>query len=214
MNFRKNSKAYLFCLLSSPDENGVSRWVSKDEFVGDFAPLMFKNGADWCRKESTIAKIFYIEFDRSQTKGNGIDRIRLNGYKNEEDNLGSQIIRADIKKYYKQKKCVILGTSNPEVDHKNGWKNDANVMNPKTQTLNDFQPLSKAANDAKRQFCKECRMSGKRYDAKQLGYPISFYSGTEKHNGSSKGCEGCFWYDPIEFRKHLVENAETNKVTL
>jgi hypothetical protein len=50
-----------------------------------------------------------------------------------------------------------LDTSKPEIDHKNGWKNDLSVMNPKTQKLEDFQPLSKSANDAKRQHCKECK---------------------------------------------------------
>lgn len=75
----------------------------------------------------------------------------------------------------------------------------------KNQQLYDFQPLSKAANDAKRQFCKECIQSGLRYDAKQLGYPISFYQGTLQYDTTNK-CVGCFWYDPIEFRKHLSGN--------
>lgn len=51
-----------------------------------------------------------------------MDRIRLNGFRKEDDWIGGQSIRSDIKNYYKQKRCVILGTSNPEVDHKNGWK--------------------------------------------------------------------------------------------
>lgn len=204
--FRKGTKPYLFEKLANPDSNGVSRWVSKSEFVGEFSPLMFKNGADWCRKESSIAKYYIVEFDKSVTPGRSIDNIRLNGYKLEEDRLGSQAIRSDIKDFYKKKRCVILGTSNPEVDHKNGWKNNENVMKSlKTQSYDDFQPLSKAANDAKRQFCKECRKNSKRYDAKKLGYPISFYKGGIEHNGSPTGCEGCFWYDPMEFRKHLKE---------
>ena len=202
--FKLNSKPYLFLKLAQPDNRGISRWVSKNEFVGLYSSLMFQNGADWCRKESTIAKYFYIEFDKSITPGNGVDRIRLSGYKNEEDRIGSQTIRSDIKNYYKEKRCVILHTSNPEVDHKNGWKNDS-AMDIKTQTLNDFQPLSKAANDAKRQFCKECRKNNKRFDAKLLGYPMSFYKGNEYHDGSENGCIGCFWYDPIEFRRHLDE---------
>ena len=78
-------------------------------------------------------------------------------------------------------------------------------MNIKTQKLEDFQPLSKAANDAKRQFCKECRRTNKRFDAKKLGYPISFYAGNENHMGNEEGCIGCFWYDPLEFRKHLIK---------
>ena len=110
----------------------------------------------------------------------------------------------DFRTYnYQKQRCVVLGTSKPEVDHKNGWKNDADVMNTASQKFEDFQPLSKAANDAKRQFCKECRKTGKRYDAKKLGYPMSFYCGDENHNEAENGCVGCFWYDPIEFRKHL-----------
>ena len=73
----------------------------------------------------------------------------------------------------------------------------------KNQKLSDFQPLSKAANDAKRQFCKDCERTNIRYDAKKLGYPMSYYKGNSTHDGTATGCEGCFWYDPIEFRKHL-----------
>lgn len=208
-NFKEGSKPYLFVKLAAPDNTGYSRWVSKTEFVGEFAPLMFNNGADWCRKESTIAKYYILDFDRNVTPGKGIDRIKLNGYKAAEDRIGSQSIRSDIKDFYKEKRCVVLGTSNPEVDHKNGWKNDDNVMkNLNTQSYDDFQPLSKAANDAKRQFCKECRRDKKRYDAKLLGYPISFYKGNIHHDGTASGCEGCFWYDPLEFRKHLEEKKE------
>lgn len=203
--FKEGTKPYLFIKLSNPDENGVSRWVSKNEFVNEYASLMFQNGASWCRAESTLAKYFYIEFDKSITPGNNVDRIRLNGYKKEEDRIGSQTIRADIKNYYKKKRCVVLGTSNPEVDHKNGFKNDNRVMSVSTQKLEDFQPLSKAANDAKRQFCKKCEASRTRFDAKLLGYPMSWYEGNSIHDGSENGCIGCFWYDPIEFRKHLKQ---------
>lgn len=202
-SFTRGTKPDLFVELANPNSDGVSRWVSKSEFVGKYSPLMFQNGADWCRKESTIARYYYVEFDKSVTPGNGVDRIRLNGYKKPEDRLGSQSIRSDIKQHYKQKRCVVLGTSNPEVDHKNGWKNDDSVMNVATQKMEDFQPLSKAANDAKRQFCKECRATGERFDAKRLGYPMSYCKGCKMHDGTATGCEGCFWYDPIEFRKHL-----------
>lgn len=201
--FGVGTKPYLFEKLAQPDENGVSRWVSKTEFVGEYAELMFQNGASWCRKESSIAKKYIVKFDKSVTPGNSVDRIKLDGFRDENDWIGSQAIRSDIKNYYKQKRCVVLGTSNPEVDHKNGWKNDANAMNIATQKMDDFQALSKAANDAKRQFCKECRRTGIRYDAKKLGYPVSYYKGNEQHNGNEDGCIGCFWYDPIEFRKHL-----------
>ena len=196
------TKTELFIKLAQPNENGVSRWVDISEFVGEYACLTFGNGASWARKESMLARKYVIEFDKSITPGNGIDRIRLNGL-----NKGdySQHIRADIKRTIKAQRCVVLGTSNPEVDHKNGMKNEDRVMRNEDQRLEDFQPLSKAANDAKRQYCKECRRTGIRYDAKKLGYPMSYYKGGATHNNEENACEGCYWYDPIEFKKHLQE---------
>ena len=196
------TKTELFIKLAQPNENGVSRWVDISEFVGEYACLTFGNGASWARKESMLARKYVIEFDKSITPGNGIDRIRLNGLNNGDY---SQHIRADIKRTIKAQRCVVLGTSNPEVDHKNGMKNEDRVMRNKDQRLEDFQPLSKAANDAKRQYCKECRRTGIRYDAKKLGYPMSYYKGGATHNNEENACEGCYWYDPIEFKKHLQE---------
>lgn len=196
------TKTELFIKLAQPDSNGVSRWVSASEFVGEYADLKFGNGASWARKESHLAKKYIVEFDKSITPGNGIDRIRLNGFN---DGSYSQHIRTDIKKAIKAQRCVVLGTSNPEVDHKNGMKNEARVMRNEDQRLEDFQPLSKAANDAKRQYCKECMRTGIRYDAKKLGYPMSYYQGFAEHNFEENACIGCYWYDPIEFKKHLVE---------
>ena len=196
------TKTEFFIKLAQPNENGISRWVDIDEFVGEYASLTFGNGASWARKESTLAKRYIIEFDKSITPGNGIDRIRLNGFN---DGDYSQHIRADIKRAIKARRCVVLGTSNPEVDHKNGMKNEDRVMRNEDQRLEDFQPLSKAANDAKRQFCKECRRTGIRYDAKNLGYPMSYYKGVAEHHNEPNACEGCYWYDPLEFKKHLIE---------
>lgn len=196
------TKTELFLKLAAPDKNGVSRWVYVSEFVGEYADLTFGNGASWARKESTLAKKYNVEFYKKDTPGNSIDRIRLNGFNNGDY---SQHINASIKREIKSRRCVVLGTSNPEVDHKNGMKNEARVMKNEAQRLSDFQALSKAANDAKRQFCKECMRTGIRYDAKQLGYLMSYYKGGAKHNNEENACIGCYWYDPIEFRRHLQE---------
>lgn len=196
------TKTELFLRLAQPDENGCSRWVDTSEFVGEYAELKFGNGASWARKESTLAKSYIVEFDKSITPGNGIDRVRLNGFNNGDF---SQHIRADIKRTIRAQRCVVLGTSNPEVDHKNGMKNESRVMRNEDQQLSDFQPLSKAANDAKRQYCKDCRRTGIRFDAKILGYPISYYAGVATHNFEEDACVGCYWYDPLEFKKHLTQ---------
>ncbi|WQX98040.1 hypothetical protein KVJ77_06010 [Helicobacter pylori] len=74
------SKKELFLELAQPDKNGVSRWVSVREFVGKYQGLQLGNGGVG-RNNSSLAKEF--EFDKGQTLGNSIGRIRLNGYNTE-----------------------------------------------------------------------------------------------------------------------------------
>ena len=80
-----------------------------------------------------------------------------------------------------------------------GRKNDMRVSDMSTQQIDDFQPLCKAANDIKRQICKNCTQSDKRWDARNIeGNPYGFYEGDERYNGT---CVGCYQYDPVEYRK-------------
>lgn len=205
----KQSKQALFLELAQPDENGVSRWVNTSEFVGKYSELELLNGLSWGRKSLSLAKKYNIETDKTITPGVKIDRIRLNGFNTSPSRNLSQSIRADIKKEIAAKRCVVLGTRKScdhktEVDHKDGRKKDPRVMNTATQELSDFQPLSKPANDAKRQFCKECAETGQRYDATKLGYTVSFTEGSLQYE-DTLGCVGCFWFDPVAFRQQLVK---------
>lgn len=195
------TKKELFLELADPDVEGNSRWVDIREFTGKYASLSFGNGASWARKEQSLAKEYFVEFDKSQTSGVSIDRVRLQG---KHEDKSSDAIKTSIKKEIKKERCIVLGTSNPEVDHKNGRKNEKRVMEQKEQRLSDFQPLSKAANDAKRQACKNCKKTGIRFDAKQLYYPMSYYSGGAEHNDTEDGCCGCYWYDTKAFRSKLA----------
>ena len=197
----------LFIELANPDKNGISRWVNTSEFIGRYSSLKLLNGLGWGRKSSSLAKRYIVEVDKTITNGNKIDRIRLNGFNTSNDKNISQTIRANIKKELSKKRCVILGTNRScdhkiEIDHKDGRKINERIMNTQTQSIDDFQPLSKPANDAKRQFCKECKETNLRYDAKLLGYPISFTNGDINYT-EKLGCIGCFWYDPIAFRQDL-----------
>jgi hypothetical protein len=114
----------------------------------------------------------------------------------------SRQINCKIREYFKDKRCVILYTSDIEIDHKNGRYNNPRVNNAKTQTIEDFQALSKSANNAKRQHCKDCKNTGKRFDAKNLGYKVSYLSGTKKYIESPNGCVGCYWYDVHAFNSY------------
>ncbi|WQY58966.1 HNH endonuclease [Helicobacter pylori] len=143
-----------------------------------------------------------LEFDKGQTPGNFIDRIRLNGYNTE--CVFNQSIRQDIKNHYKQQCCTMCGAhgnsenTQIEVDHKDGRKDDSRVSDSNTQTFDDFQALCKACNDKKRQICKKCKESGYRFDATKIpGNYYPFYEGEAEYDG----CVGCYQYDPIQYRK-------------
>lgn len=205
------TKEMLFLELAQPDENGISRWVDVAEFVdkkhnGKYEGLKLGNGGSWCRRSSSLAKKYIIETEKA--KG-AIIRIRLNGFNKQQQ--FKQAIRKDIKDFYKSKNCVMLGVNGKsenttiEIDHKDGRKDDSRIANPATQKLEDFQPLCKAANDIKRQICKRCRETNKRWDAKNIpGNPYSFYCGDENWN-KKLGCVGCYQYDPVEYRKQSVK---------
>lgn len=202
------SKIELFLKLAEPDKDGVSRWVSVNEFIGDYKNLALGNGGSWCRKNSTLAKKYNVEFDKNKTKGNSIDRIKLNGFNTQK--TFNQAIRQDIKNFYKNQKCVMLGVCGKsenttiEIDHKDGRKNDVRVASLQDQRLEDFQPLSKAANDIKRQICKTCKETNKRWSAKNIkGNPYDFYEGDENYT-EELGCVGCYQYDPVAYRKACV----------
>jgi hypothetical protein len=203
------TKNELFIELAKPDSNGVSRWVSVAEFTGKYSSLVFGNGADWARRDGQLAKKFNIEFDKSITKGNRVDRVRLNGFNTQQS--FNQNIRQDIKDRLKTQNCVMLGVNGNsanvkiEIDHKDGRKNDLNVSDKNKQKLEDFQPLCKAANDVKRQICKRCKETDKRWNAKNIkGNPYEFYAGDENYT-QELGCKGCYQYDPVEYRKTSVK---------
>lgn len=202
------TKTELFIELAKPNENGISRWVLVTEFMGKYKDLQLGNGGSWCRASSSLAKKYIIEFDKTKSPGNSIDAIRLSG-KNKKK-VFNQHIRQDIKDYYKTQNCVMLGVNGNsentkiEIDHKDGRKDDHRISNIQSQKLNDFQPLSKAANDVKRQICKRCKETNKRWNAKNLkGNPYDFYVGDENYS-EELGCKGCYQYDPVEYRIVIV----------
>lgn len=212
---KRKSKKELFLELAKPDSEGKSRWVYVEEFVDDYVTLKLGNGGSWCRKSSSLAKEYKLEFDKTLTPGNSIDAIRTIGFN--DDFHFNQNIRADIKEYYSKQPCVMLGVigtsenTTIEVDHKKGTKDCELVSNMETQTFEDFQPLSKAANDAKRQICKRCMETDTRFDARIIkGYPLAYYEGNESL--SESGCVGCYQYDPVEYRLRILEMARKNKI--
>jgi hypothetical protein len=180
-------------------EEGFSPKVTMEELERYHHSFHTDNGGNWCRSnQSYLGKLYNIE---REYKGRRIFSIRTDGY-NKQTKI-NQNIRKDILKNIQSQRCVILDIStNIECDHKDGMKDNWRLNNKDYQKLEDFQPLSKTANDAKRQHCKKCIETGIRYDAKKLGYKESYILGTK----NSKTCVGCYWYDPQKFNQKISES--------
>jgi len=196
------SKRLLFIEKAKPNKLGVSRWVYDSEFVGKYERLQIRHGLDWGRRDSLLARTYNVEKKRAK-KGNKIIAVRLNGFYKKSDKYHSNYVKPSIRAFHKGKPSVFSGVGASgsvmmELDHKDGRKNDPRVMNVETQENSDFQNVTKAENDAKRQHCINCKNSGIRFDAKRLGYSSAYVYGTEFWTPMLR-CKGCYWYDPIEF---------------
>lgn len=204
-----DDKFYKFLKLAKPNDNGVAV-VAQAEF--EKAGLKLGNGGSWCRDSSKLAKIFIIEREKAGN-GNAITAVKLKGWNREIQ--FSQRIKKTIVDSLRNKPCVMLGSDGGsenciEIDHKDGRKDDASYNDVQAQKEEWFQPLCKAANDFKRQKCKECKERGKRWSAANIaGFEdFPYYSGDENYYGT---CEGCYLFDPVEYRKEFKKWASKNK---
>ena len=91
-------KIQLFLELASPDKDGRTKWINcrnwmpnNCHFVGKYRDLKFGNGADWARQDGSLGRKYVVEFDKTKSPGNSIDRIRLNGFN--VNNSGNQNIK-------------------------------------------------------------------------------------------------------------------------
>jgi len=194
---QKLSKIELFKKLGDYDTlTNQTRIVTKDEFVGDYLELFFKNGGDWCR-HSTLNKSIYkfatmkangreikllwkaTDIEEKEVekafknnceimKGTHVQYFKIFGIKNEQQGCNHPI-REDIKEYYKNKPCANCGTNTDlQCDHKNGLYNDTRVLHLRTQTQDDFQSLCRHCNCQKRQIEKKTKETSIRYGATKI----------------------------------------------
>jgi hypothetical protein len=181
--------------LFSPDVNGYSRWVSKEECIGEYNPLYPTNGNHWYRNTGLKKYRFEKKKEDKETFW------RFNGLKN---NSGSRNIRTDIWNEVREQPCVVTGLklSNGhkiEVDHKDG-RYPEEVLSLDTQNTEDFQPLLESLNKQKRSDCRKCKETNVRYDAKEKGFKCSVVEGNLNYEGT---CKGCYWFDVKGFISKL-----------
>jgi 5-methylcytosine-specific restriction endonuclease McrA len=232
-----------FLELAKVDKEGISRYVCVDEFINEYVNLVLGNGGSWCRFDGNFGKTYKVITIKNNgkinfswnnedelniykneintkiknkeliiTKGNSIKYIKLCGIQ-ESDYM--RPISNEIRKYYKDKNCVVCGSNhNIVIDHKNDLYNDKRVLNIKTQTNNDFQPLCNHCNLQKRQVIKKVKETGKRYSALNIPsiakFNIEFTQGNEILDKTDPNWGiGTYWYDPVDFITKCIEKLQT-----
>lgn len=182
--------------------DGYSKEILIDDLVKIHPDFRSNNGNQWARSDASwLGKRYHII--RTQKKG-AVYSIKLDGINRDSINKFKGISQAIINAL-KGRKCVILDVESSkgmEIDHKNGKYDNLSNIDYATQREEDFQMMSKAANDAKRGHCKTCKETGERYDARRLGYSAAYIVG----NKNSKTCVGCYWYDPPYFNSVISKN--------
>lgn len=141
-------------------------------------------------------------------KGQGVIGFIIHGENNDEKS--SRPIHNDIKKFHSKFACITCGTSNTICDHKNDLYNDPRVLDLKTQTRNDFQPLCNNCNLRKRAVSLKTFKEKKRQLPPQsvlaMNGGIEFTYGDETFDPKDpQAMVGTFWYDPIAFGKECFK---------
>jgi hypothetical protein len=244
MAFRSIPKVDLFKILGDyNEETKTTRFVNVSEFVEDYAELKFGNGGGWSRFDGDFGRKYKVcivrqngklrfswDADEDQierlnqeledegyssfAKGTSIMLIKICGV---QDNSSARPIRQDIRDALKIKPCVVCGTNSQiEIDHKNGLYNDPRVLDAKTQTVDDFQPLCKHCNDQKRQTCVWQKKNNKRYPATLIPqisiFNIDYTEGDETLDITNvNSLVGTYWYDPVDFMNKVKEQFIKNK---
>lgn len=165
----------------------------------------------YSENEETIDKNEIKEFSKKTTKISGIIGIKIHSLKNTD--IIYRPIKNNIKKFYKNKPCVVCGTTSTFIDHKNDLYNDPKVLNIKTQTIDDFQPLCNHCNLQKRQICKKEKETKILYSAKNIPM-LKVFGDFEWENiildeTNKDNKKNMFWYDPIKFCERI--NDKYNK---
>lgn len=130
-------------------------------------------------------------------------------------------LRERILTHYKNIEAITMRQMLPsqlEVDHRFPqvrWVKDEiyDPNMPEEEIRKKFQLFTREHNLWKSRYCERCFKTNERGTFIGINY---FYQGNEywdKNIGSDneKGCIGCFWYDPDEWRKNLNKHLKNLK---
>lgn len=190
---KQKSLKDLFLNFARPDKDGFSEIVLLSDLIAIDTRFATGNGGHWCRSDGSL-KEYNIRRIKEKNK---IVAVKLDGKNYAAKNRS---IKTEIRQNIVANSCAVLGiNSDIQCDHRNGKYNNRSVSNVNTQKVEDFQPLSRGANDAKRTHCNKCVSSGERFDARVLGYSVGWLKG----DVYTLDCAGCYWAGPREFNQEI-----------
>jgi hypothetical protein len=200
----RNERKQQFNELFTPDDNGVGRWVSRQELMDNPLTSGSMGGNGVGRHGEYFGRSDYL-WDIQRGRYNRIESIRTNG--RSETTNRPRPIRNDIKRHYRQIPCVMCGTTSSLVcDHKNDLYNDPRVLNTRTQLPEDFQSLCNSCNLRKRAVSKKMIGTHRRQPPPPMirVFGIDFTQGDENFViNDVNAMVGTYWYDPIAFMTEI-----------
>lgn len=211
----KNQKISLIKKLSNNYCKIISRKEIRKHKIIDWGDNGL--GDRFCNKYFNYTSIYKKNYKTYSDYNEILNIPLINNFQNDYDNVPGIIgilihsikkentnrpISANIKKEICKNNCVVCGSTSEIVcDHKNDLYDDPRVLSIKTQILNDFQPLCNHCNLQKRQVCKNEKLTGIIYSAKNLpqfnSFNIDFPWEKTKIKTES------YWYDPVEFCRKI-----------
>ena len=176
-------------------KTGVSEWVNIEELETKVGFPLKGNGSPYFQKDRGIGKMYALEKAYSE-KPKSLRSVRTVGYATYFQVQRAHKITEEVKRWFKGHPCSVCGTTHSlQIDHKDGGKQP--IDKP---TTSDFQVLCVHCNARKREVCKKCQDTGKRFDARILGFNSDYTTGSQKYDKQCPRCTGCFWNDPKYFR--------------
>lgn len=126
---------------------------------------------------------------------NGIVGIKIIGIRKKKD---TRYIPQTIRTYYKNKCCVICGTSNDIIiDHKDGFYKNKNL------SIQDFQVLCNHCNLVKRQRYKEIKSKTDSLTVSTIPHLEIF-----RDLFPEKSSDDSFWYDPCAYTQRIYDEIQ------
>ena len=184
--------------LFKPDTNGLSKWVS----VEDFASVELNWTTNGNARHGVFFNVSQLKWEKKQAvSSTTVTHLRTVGWNTKP--AFDQRISPKVKKHFEGKNlCSMsllpISKTLREIDHRYGNKTHPDYValyGAKDQDPKNFQLIFSVLNSAKRQICKVCCETKIRPAHPTLG----FVEGDQTH-ADRFPCKGCYLAEPERYR--------------